>query len=281
MGRVGASHASASSLVARSATTTTAAVPQNTRRSATLAIFLLGLALDAEPGVRQRVEPLEHDVLAALLALAELLGRLIQPPQGLVDVPEIAALLRGEQERFLTLHGVGALVRHVERVAREVAVRRLQTRVEGLVVIAELLHHPGALLEQSLLEMGQLLLVQATLGRLGLGFRRHYRVPPFRPSWRRSAIVTRRASMSISRVTSASSSTVPSTSLRASVSPSTNPWNADTAATISAAPATLSSMRVVYSYPASLRRRWTRFTSSRARPSWIRSSVNRGSTAAT
>src|SRR5438874_1857395 len=221
MGRVGASHASASSLVARSATTTAAAVPQNTHRSTTLAIFLLGLALDAEPCMRQRVEPLEQDVLPALLALAELLGRLIQPPQGLVDVPEIAALLRGEQERFLALHGVGALVRHVERVAREVAVRRLQARVEGLVVIAELLHHPGALLEQSLLEMGQLLLVQATLGGLGFGFRRHYRVPPFRPSWRRSAIVTRRASMSNSRVTSASSSTAPSTTLRASVSPST------------------------------------------------------------
>src|SRR5881227_3211390 len=170
MGRVGASHASASSLVARSATTSAAAVPQNTRRSTTLAIFLLGLALDAEPCMRQRVEPLEQDVLPALLTLAELLGRLIQPPQGLVDVPEIAALLRGEQERFLTLHGVGALVRHVERVAREVAVRRLQTRVEGLVVIAELLHHPGALLEQTLFQVGQLLLAQATLGRLRFRF---------------------------------------------------------------------------------------------------------------
>src|SRR2546430_17338061 len=94
MGRVGASHASASSLVARSATTTTAAVPQNTRRSATLAIFLLGLALDAEPRVRQGVEPLEQDVLAALLAFAELLGGLVQPPQGLVDVPQIATLDR-------------------------------------------------------------------------------------------------------------------------------------------------------------------------------------------
>src|SRR5207237_1203769 len=130
---------------------TAAAVPQNTRRSTTLAIFLLGLALDAEPRMGQRVEPLEQDVLPALLALTELLRRLIQPPQGLVDVPEIAALLRGEQERFLALHGVGALVRHVERVAREVAVRRLQARVEGLAVIAELLHHPGALLGQSLL----------------------------------------------------------------------------------------------------------------------------------
>src|SRR5204862_281113 len=136
MGRVGASHASASSLVARSATTTTAAVPQNTRRSATLAIFLLGLALDAEPGVRQRVEPLEHDVLAALLALDELLGRLIQP---------------------------------------------------------------------------------------------------------------RRASMSSPRGPAASPTPLPSTSLRARVSPSTKLSNADTAATTSAAPATLNSMRVVYS----------------------------------
>src|ERR1700747_3106980 len=221
MGRVGASHASASSFVARSATTIAAAVPQNTRRSATLAIFLLGLALDAEPRVRERVEPLEHDVLPALLALAEFLGRLIQPPQGLIDVPQIAALLRREQERLLALHGVGALVGHVERVAREIAVRRLQARVERLVVIAELFHHAGALLEQSLFEVGELFLAQATLGRLGFGFRRHYRVPPFRPSWRRSAIVTRRASMSKSRVTSASSSTLPSTTLRASVSPST------------------------------------------------------------
>src|SRR5438105_5792092 len=113
MGRVGASHASASSLVARSATTTAAAVPQNTRRSTTLAIFLLGLALDAEPRMGQRVEPLEQGVLPALLALTELLWRLIQPPQGLVDVPEIAAILRGEQERFLELTRILALVSHM------------------------------------------------------------------------------------------------------------------------------------------------------------------------
>src|SRR5438034_11070983 len=138
---------------------------------------------------------------------------------------------RGEQEGLLALHGVGALIRHVERVAREVAVGRLQAGVEGLVVVAELLHHPSALLVETLLQVGQLLLAQAPLGRLGfrfrLGFRRHYRVPPFRPSCRRSAMVTRRASMSTSRVTSASSSTAPRTSLRARVSPSTNPWKAD------------------------------------------------------
>src|SRR5882672_4922477 len=284
-GRWRASRDSARSLVTRSAATTSPAVVQNSRRSAALAIFFLRFALDAQPGVRQRVEPLEADLVAALLALAEFLRRLKQPPERLVHVPEVTPFLRREQERLLALHGVGALIGHVEGVAREVSVGRLQARVEGLVVVAELLHHPGALFVEALLEMGQLLLVQGALGRLGFGlslrFRRHYRVPPFRPSCRRSATVTRRASMSISRVTSAPSSTVPSTSRRASVSPSTNPWKADTAAMISCAPATLSSMRVVYSYPASLRRRWTRFTSSRARPSWIRSSVNRGSTAAT
>src|SRR5216683_777619 len=198
-GRCRASRDSARSLVTRSATTTAPAVVQNSRRSAAFSIFFLRFALDAQAGV----------------------------PQRLVHVPEVAPLLRGEQERLLALHGVGTLIGHMERVAREVPIGRLQARVEGLVVVAELLHHPGALLVEALLQVGQLFLVQAALGRLGfgfgLGFRRHYRVPPFRPSCRRSAIVTRRASMSTSRVTSASSNTAPSTSLRASVSPSTNP----------------------------------------------------------
>src|SRR2546422_11314906 len=112
--------------------------------------------------------------------------------------------------------------RHVERVARQVAVGRLEARVEGLVVVAELLHHAAPLFQQPLLEMGQLFLVEA-LGRFRFRFRRHYRVPPFRPSWRRSAIVTRRASISTSRVTSASGSTAPRSTLRASVSPATKP----------------------------------------------------------
>src|SRR5882672_7311910 len=80
--------------------------------------------------------------------------------------------------------------------------------------------------------------------------------------------------MSTSRCKSGSSSAAPApnTIRRASVSPSTNAWNALVAATTSSAPATLNSMRVVYSYPASLRRRCTRFTTSRARPSCSRSS---------
>src|SRR5882762_4427609 len=177
-GRRRASRASASSLVMTSETTIAAAVPQNSRRSAALSIFLLRLALDAQPGVRQRVEPVEADLIAALLALAEALGRAIEPSQRFVHVPEVPALLRREQERLLPLHRIGALVGHMEGVTREVAVGGLQARVERFAVMSQLLHHPGALLEQSLLEVAQLLLAEAALDlRLDfhLGrFRRHF-----------------------------------------------------------------------------------------------------------
>src|SRR5438046_9161103 len=154
-----ASKYSARSLVTRSAATTAPAVVQNSRRSAAFPIFFLRFALDAQPGVRQCVQPLESDLFAALLALTEFIRRLEQPPQRLVHVPEVAPFLRGEQERLLALHGIRALIRHVERVAREVAVGRLQARVEGLVVIAEVLHHPGALLVKAFLEVAPLPLV--------------------------------------------------------------------------------------------------------------------------
>src|SRR3989441_7165089 len=137
----------------------------------TLFRSLFRLAADAQPGVRQGVQPVEADVLAALLALAVLLRRGVEAAQRLVHVPEVAALLRCEQERLLLLHRVGALVGHAERVAREIAVGGLEAGVEGFAVIAELLHHPVTLLVQPLLEVLQLLLVQAF--GLALGFRRH------------------------------------------------------------------------------------------------------------
>src|SRR5262245_36502893 len=128
------STATARSLVAKSAKTIAATVPQNSRRSAPLPILFLALALDAAPRVRQGVEPVEPDLFAALLAAAERFGRLVETAQGLVHVPEVAAFLRREQERLLALHRVSPLVGHVERVARQVAVGRLQARVERLVV---------------------------------------------------------------------------------------------------------------------------------------------------
>src|SRR3989442_7942855 len=174
---------SAISLVTKSETTTPTAVTQNSRRSAALSIFLFGLALDAEAGVWEGVEAIESDRIAALLAAAEALGRTVQPAQRLVHVPEVAPFLRREQKRLLALHRVGALIGHVEGIAREIAVGGLEARVERFAIVAQLLDDAGALFEQPLLKMGQLLFIEATT--LGLHLRRlsrHYRVPPFRPS---------------------------------------------------------------------------------------------------
>src|SRR5687767_2483801 len=77
-------------------------------------IFFLLLALDAEARVRQRVQAVVADVVAAAVTLAERLGRAVQPAKRFVDVPEEATFLAREEERLLPLHGVGALIRHVE-----------------------------------------------------------------------------------------------------------------------------------------------------------------------
>src|SRR5437879_4819479 len=143
-------------LVTRSRPTQPNAITQKRRRwSAALLVLFLLLAGDAQAGVRQRVEALEADLPAAVLAPAEVVGGAIQPAERLVQVPEVAALLRGEEELLLPLHRVGTLVRHVKGVGGEVTVGVLQGRVEGLVVVAELLHHPRALVQQSLLEMSK------------------------------------------------------------------------------------------------------------------------------
>src|SRR4051794_12183519 len=173
--------ASATILVIRSSRITTTAAIQKIRcsgpgaaGSAALSIFLFLLAGDAQTRMWQRVEALEVDLLAALVAVSELLRTAIEAAQRFVHVPEVAPLLRSEKKLLFPLHGVGALIGHVERVRRKIAVGGLQGRVEGLVVVPELLHHPGPLLQQSLLEMGQLLLVHSPF--LGRG------PAPFRPS---------------------------------------------------------------------------------------------------
>src|SRR5215467_2593150 len=125
----------ATTFVIRSAATTPTAVNQKRRRSAPLSIFFLRLALDAEARVRQRVEPVEADLFAALFARSEFLGRAVQAPQRFVHVPEVASFLRREQERLFALHGIRALIGHVEGVAREIAIGALEARVEGLVIV--------------------------------------------------------------------------------------------------------------------------------------------------
>src|SRR5688500_4891254 len=123
-----------------------------------LSIFLALLARNAVASVRQRVEPLEGDLLAAAVAAAEGLGGAVQPAQRLVDVPEEAPLLAREEERLLALHRVRALVGHVEGVAAQLTGRALRRGPEGLVVVTELLEHAAALLLEALLEVRELLL---------------------------------------------------------------------------------------------------------------------------
>src|SRR5205085_8931856 len=64
-----------------------------------------------------------------------------------------------EEELLLPLHRVGSLIRHMERIGGEVAIGGLQRGIEGLVVVAQLLHDTGTFLHQALLQMGQLFLV--------------------------------------------------------------------------------------------------------------------------
>src|SRR3954454_7217054 len=163
---VRSSVASAISLVIRSSTTVPTAAAMKTRRSgpairgsAAFAIFLFLLAGDAKARMGQGVQPFEVDLLAALLAVTELLGIAIEPPQRLVHMPEIPTLLRGEEELLLPLHCIGSLIRHMEGIGREIAVGGLERSVEGLVVVAQLLHDAGALLHEALLEMAQLFLI--------------------------------------------------------------------------------------------------------------------------
>ena len=79
-----------------------------------LCIFLALLAIDAVAGMRECIESLERDLIAALMTLSELIRRAIQTAQRLVDVPKEAAFLAREQECLLSLHGVRALISHVE-----------------------------------------------------------------------------------------------------------------------------------------------------------------------
>src|SRR5688572_17795034 len=252
--------ASATSLVAKSSATTTSAVIQKRRRSAALAILFLLLAGDAQAGVGQRVEPLEPDLLAAVVAVAELVGAAVQPPERLVHMPEIPPLLRGEEKLLLALHGVGALVGHVEGVGGQIAVGGLERAVEGLVVIPELLHHARPLFDQTLLQMGQLLLVHATSV---------VKVPPPWPdsSERRTPTTTARLSISNCCCVSGVGARRPISSRRARVSCRIASACARTASSAARSPSIHRFMRVVYSYPASRRSRWIRLTTSRARPS--------------
>src|SRR6266511_6341147 len=136
----GRSSLAAAIFVKKSVTTTVSRTLQMSGELRRLSIFFALLALDAIACVRQGVESLERYLLSAIVALAELLGRAVQPAKSFVDVPEKAAFLTGEEERLLALHRVRSLIGHVERVGAQVAVSALRSRSESLVIVPQLLH---------------------------------------------------------------------------------------------------------------------------------------------
>src|ERR1044071_8393431 len=87
-------------------------------------------------------------------------------------MPEETSFLTREQERFLTLHCVGTLACHVERVRAQVCVGTLGCRAERHLVVAKLLENTLPLLEQPLLEMLEIFLGHRLL-LLGGGCRCH------------------------------------------------------------------------------------------------------------
>src|SRR5215211_6380736 len=97
-------------------TTTTTTVQNNGGLALPLCIFLTLLAVNAEPRMRQCVQPLVCNILPAVVALPESLGGAVQPAQRFVEMPEESSFLAGEEECLLALHRVGALIRHVKRV---------------------------------------------------------------------------------------------------------------------------------------------------------------------
>ncbi len=66
--------------------------------------------------MRNREKPGGADLLAAAQTLAE--GPIADAAQGIIDVVNQPAGLRGQQERFFALHRIGPLIGHMERMAR-------------------------------------------------------------------------------------------------------------------------------------------------------------------
>src|SRR5512132_2778907 len=146
--------AAAINFVTRSSATTVTNVPQKRGGLALpLSIFFALLALDAIPGVRQCVETLEADLAATIVALTELLRIAIKSAERFVDVPEEAPFLAREEKSLLALHGIRALIRHVEGVCAQIAIRALRSRSKCLVVMPELFEHALPLFEEALLKM--------------------------------------------------------------------------------------------------------------------------------
>src|ERR1035437_5923872 len=265
--RDGTRRSTATIFVTASASTTDATTPKKRRGfGLLLSIFLALLALDAVAGVRQRVEAFEPDLASALVAAAVRLRRAVQASQRFVDVPEKAALLAREEERLLALARVGALVGHVERVRGQVAVGALRRGAEGLVVMAKLLEHALAFLEQPLLKVRDLLLDHRLELLFAVRCWRHRQLSRVRA---RCAVMPSSSRAMADESAGSTSVTIIS---RASTSPAIHCRCCSAIARSASGPAILSRIRSLTASPVSFLSRWMRLTISRAIPS-ARSSV--------
>ena len=63
--------------------------------------------------MRKRIQSLVSHLFTASMALTESLRIVIETPKSFLDSIEISAFLGGKKRGFLSLHGLGALIRHV------------------------------------------------------------------------------------------------------------------------------------------------------------------------
>src|SRR5665647_390098 len=138
-------------------TITTRTVQKSGVLALPLSIFLTLLAVDAVTGVRKRVETLVRDLVPTVVALSKRLGRAIETAKRFIEVPEKTPFLAGEEKCLLSLHRIGALICHVERIGAQVSVGALLSRSELFVVMTELLQDPLALFHKPFLEMIEIL----------------------------------------------------------------------------------------------------------------------------
>jgi len=130
--------------------------PQAEKPSGSL---FLHLAVDAVPGMRERVEPLESHRSAAGVAAPKLLGIVVEPPERFLDAVEIASFLGCEEGSLLALHRLGPLIGHMIGVGRKIGVLGLAVRLGHLVEETQRAKNSRSLLQEALLNVRQLCLV--------------------------------------------------------------------------------------------------------------------------
>src|SRR5690348_6360360 len=95
------------------------------------------------------------------MTLSKGLRSAIEAAKRFIDMPEEPSFLAREKECLLALHRIRALIGHMERIAAQIAVRRLRRRAERFVRSTKLLEHALSFVQQPLLEVLKRLLIHS------------------------------------------------------------------------------------------------------------------------